>query len=241
MLKVQFLGLNGSIQEKSSSNTSFLLSVGKEMYLVDVSGNLFEATTPDLKGVILTHSHIDHIYALPSLLHQLWLKGRKEELVIYASTSCSQIAEELIKIFKLREKKGMFQISLKTMDSLDSSFIPFKTDHTDDSWGFVVRQGDKKLIYTSDTRAITDILPDFYDADVLITEASGTQDDQNLKAKGHQSGKEAGLIAERIRAKKLFLVHLPCGDDVKKSIKKEAKEVFANTEIPSVLGVYEVK
>ena len=79
MLEVEFLGINGSIQERDSGNTSLIVKSDLVSIIVDVSANIQEAVKSDIDIVILTHWHIDHVYALPSLLHQLWLKGRKKE------------------------------------------------------------------------------------------------------------------------------------------------------------------
>lgn len=130
-----FLGCSGSIQDKAASNTSILVKSDSGSILIDTSGNLSIAVKEgDLKAILYTHEHIDHVYALPSLLHQLWLKGRKEELLIYAPGETINIVEALINIFHLREKKGMFDIKTIGIDKLKNiggmKITPFKTDHT---------------------------------------------------------------------------------------------------------------
>ena len=73
MIEFRFLGANGSCQDADSGNTALLLNGTDGAVCVDLSCNIAAAVDADVDAVILTHEHIDHIYALPSLVHQLWL------------------------------------------------------------------------------------------------------------------------------------------------------------------------
>ena len=83
MLSVSFLGINGSLVDRDGGNTSLLFRSPDLKILVDVSGNIAEAVDADIDSVIITHEHIDHVYGLVSLLHQLWLSGRERKLSVY--------------------------------------------------------------------------------------------------------------------------------------------------------------
>ena len=48
---------------------------------------------------LLTHEHIDHVYALPSLLHHLWLGGRAKALDIYIPEGMEPLVNGLIDLF----------------------------------------------------------------------------------------------------------------------------------------------
>lgn len=241
---VEFLGRCGSIQDASASNTSIILRGNEGSVLIDVSGNLPEAVGDgSLKALILTHEHIDHIYALPSLLHQLWLSGRSEKLMIAASKPVLELASEMIDLFSIRKKKGIFEISMAELKPFSIAGIdisPFKTDHTSDSYGIIAACDGRTLIYTSDTRPIHDygILKS---ADVLISETSGLHSDEEvLIRKGHQSGVDAASLAIALNAERLYIVHLPADDKKKLSILEEARSVFPATEIPELLRKYEI-
>ncbi len=239
-----FLGRCGSIQDSSASNTSILLCSEDGCVLVDVSGNLSAAVhCSSLKGVILTHEHIDHVYALPSLLHQLWLSGRTEPLIIAASERVLDIADSMLGLFHLREKKGIFPIELRTLGPCSLAGIaikPFKTDHTPESYGLVAEHEGRVLVYTSDTRPIHEAssLPA---ANVLITESSGVhEDEENLIRKGHQSASDAASLASSIKAERLYIVHLPDDGVKKQQILSEARAAFSNAEIPDLLTEYSI-
>ena len=238
MIEFCFLGINGSVQELHVGNTSLLIRGEEECICVDLSCNLAAAVEAEPDMVILTHEHIDHVYGLPSFLHQSWLKGRKKPLTIIVPPLMEYIPEGLIELFGLREKAGMFDIIIRK----DSRFRvgslmvrTFLSDHTKTSIGFSVEDDEKKLLYTSDTRPGL-ISPK---VDVLIHEASGlSKYEEVLRRKGHSSGAEAGKTAKRIGAEKLFLCHLPA--EGKTKVLKDAQEFFPQAEIPKVLKWYTV-
>ena len=271
MLKLIFLGVNGSLQDTDSGNTSLLLMGRKGSLAVDLSCNIGTLVNAGVDAVILTHEHIDHVYGLPSLLHQMWIAGRRKALDIYVPKGLEGLADGLIQLFGIREKKNMFEIRMHTEPVFSVGTMKvttFPTDHTKMSIGVVVEEGDviedddvieegdaiedsdaiedamedamkgrrAKLVYTCDTRPLRDI-PSFMDgAQVLVHEASGlSKDGETLLRKGHSSGADAGKMARMLGADKLYLCHLPRGEEAKAEILHEAKMVFEESFIPEVL------
>ena len=240
MADVVFLGTNGSLQERGSGNTSLLLLSSDIRILVDVSSNVQEAVENDIDVVIVTHSHTDHVYGIPSLLHQLWLSGRKRLLTIYAPKAVIPLIDSLINAFSLRKKKNFFPLEIKEVENFqvgNTEISFFKTDHTDASIGLLFKDDKGKILYTSDTRPIKEIKEDWIDSDILIHESSGlSSDEDTLIKKGHSSGRDASTLASRIRCRRLILCHLPLRG--KEEILNEARIMFDNTILPSPLTVY---
>ena len=240
MADVVFLGTNGSLQERGSGNTSLLLLSNDIRILVDVSSNIQEAVENDIDVVIVTHSHTDHVYGIPSLLHQLWLSGRKRLLTIYAPKAVIPLIDSLINAFSLREKKNFFPLEIREVENFqvgNTEISFFKTDHTDASIGLLFKDDKGKILYTSDTRPIKEIKDDWIDSDILIHESSGSYiDEETLIKKGHSSSIDAANLANMIKCKKLILCHLPLND--KDTILEEARNVFSNTIIPSTFYQY---
>lgn len=240
MAEVIFLGNNGSLQERGSGNTSLILSSKDCKILVDVSSNIQEAVDKDIDIVIVTHNHTDHVYGIPSLLHQLWLSGRSRVLTIYAPSKVIPLIDTLINAFNLREKKNFFPLEIKEcmdvkVENTEISF--FTTDHTDSSVGIIFKDNKGKIIYTSDTRPIVNTNDQWLDCDILIHEASGLYiDEETLIKKGHSSSLDGAKLAAKIKCNLLLLCHLPKGD--KTTILEEAKSVFAHTIIPLPLSKY---
>lgn len=237
MLKFTFLGANGSIQERDSGNTSLLFSDGISSFLVDASVNIFAAVEAQIDAVVLTHEHIDHMYALPSLLHQLWLKKRTKELRIICPDGIRPMINGLIDNFSIRSKKGIFDIVFETagenrVGKMALSF--FKTVHTANSVGLVVEEGAAKVVYTCDTAPIEkDSLPACaLSPNVLIHETNSLS---SVRKPDHSGALEAAKLAVELGAKHLVLCHLPQGFEAKQAILNEAQTIYRNAELPAVL------
>ncbi len=244
MIKFKFLGANGSCQDEASGNTSVLFYDGFGAFCVDLSCNMAAVVDARVDAVVLTHEHIDHVYALPSLLHQLWLTGRESPLDIFIPNGLEHIANGLIDLFNIRSKKGIFPITIRT----DGEFTvgkmhvtTFRTDHTATSMGITLEDGDGKLVYTCDSRPIHNIPEVMHGAHVLIHETSGLREnEETLVKKGHSSGADAAELAQALNVQTLYLCHLPRGEGAKTAILAEARESFAQSVIPEILREYMV-
>lgn len=111
----------------------------------------------------------------------------------------------------------------------------FSTEHTETSVGLVVREGEDRVVYTSDTRPIREILPCMAGAQVLIHEASGCEaEEEILWKKGHSNGADAARLAERLGVGRLYLCHLPETQELRKKVLEEASAIFPSACIPPV-------
>ncbi len=243
-MKITFLGTKGSLQTKCDFNTSLLVEAKSNSILIDCSGSLSRCAEACPSDIIITHEHIDHLYGLPSLLHQMWLSGRKDKLTIHARGEALKLVSELIDLFCLRGKKGIYPIELEeiapfSVEDMDIEF--FETAHTPNSFGLVFSSNGKKVVYTSDTRPISSPSSKLENADVLITEASGLESDKpSLVDKGHQSGRDAAMLSKCLNADALYLVHMPISQEKCSMIEKEAREVFPRASIASMSEVIEI-
>lgn len=237
MLKFTFLGANGSIQERDSGNTSLLFSDGVSTILVDASVNLYAAVEAQIDAVVLTHEHIDHMYALPSLLHQLWLEKRTKPLRIICPDGIREMVNGLIENFSIRSKKGIFDIVFERaaenyVGNIKLNF--FKTPHTPNSVGMVVQSGTRRIVYTCDTAPISNARENLpTNPDILIHEANSLS---LVRKPDHSGGLEAAKLAQELGAKRLILCHLPKGEEAKEAILNEARTLYSETELPIILN-----
>jgi ribonuclease Z len=108
--RIVVLGSGPALASATRDNTFFLFESEGNSLLIDCAGSPFHkllrvGAEPDrLGGVLLTHAHPDHIYGLPSLIHEMWLWGRREVLRIYASEHTRLLALSLVDVFQLRSK-----------------------------------------------------------------------------------------------------------------------------------------
>ncbi len=253
-MKCYFLGYTGSIQTSEASNTSLAIEVGREILLIDVSGSPFMSLKQsgldplNVQTILLTHTHIDHLYALPSFIHQSWLVGRRDPLQIIGNEETIFFAQRLCDLFNLKEKKNIFEIQwTQANSSTPRGLIEgveatlFDVPHGVPTLGITLKHNTRKLVYFADCKPLESYDPSTYDADLLIHECGGTlEEETNLNASGHSSAHQAGEVAKYLRSNRLLLVHLP--EDVKKRERclTVAKRVFLKCELPQLYTAYEV-
>jgi len=251
---IRFTGTLGSIQSAESGNVSIIVSHEDNNVLVDVSGSpvqnlaLAGISPLSLDLVVITHSHVDHTYALPSLVHNLWLLGRSNALRIVGNSETLQVAKDLCDVFGLEKKKGMFPIYWIGTDSqwdtihcqsLDIDL--FRVQHGVPTCGCRFISGDKTVVYMADCCPAETYPEELYGASVLIHEAGGTAiDEPGLVSRGHSSGRQAAMVARSLGCESLMLCHLPPDEQCQQMILSEAREVFPNTLIPKLFHPYEV-
>jgi ribonuclease Z len=119
MAEIHFLGTGGSVATPKRDNTSVLLRTGKELILIDCPGSVaakirklgFEPS--QVTTIILTHIHPDHIYGLPSLIHnQMLIAG---EVRIFGSDPAVDFSRRLLDLFSLRRRKIRTRVRFRTL------------------------------------------------------------------------------------------------------------------------------
>lgn len=258
-MKFTFTGVLGGVQTARSGNTSLIFTDGATNLLVDVSGSpagSIAACGVDplrLTAVFLTHGHIDHIYGLPSLIHNLWLMGRREPLAIYGNSATIELGQRLCKLFSLESKPGIFHIDWETV-SQDSVFEigsfsirPLAANHGLPTLGLVIRSGAEKVVYTADSAPIDSRQNDITGASALIHEAGGlASQESTLNPAGHSSSRQAAEMAAKIAAMEpqglkpaLMLCHLPPQAPLIESMRREAEAHYDGAVIiPVPMKIY---
>lgn len=229
-MKLHFLGTGSALPTKERQNLSLLLEAENEIVLVDTSGTPMQgilktgASLDHLKDVILTHAHVDHLYALPSLLHCLWLRRRKAHsqtthtIRLHGLKETLAVAGKLIEAFDLREKPETLPIEMITVDpdveeKLDIklgnlTINAFRVEHGGmPTIGFYIEKPDgTRLLFSSDA-IVTDAIRSRLTSKtkILIHDCGG-----GMKSNGSHAGAEE--IAELIQGtavEEVYLVHLP--------------------------------
>ena len=86
-----------AIRRGGPSPTANLLVIGGYPYVIDcglgVTRGLVEAglPLPELRCIIITHLHSDHVLELGPLIHTAWTAGLKEKVVVYGPTGTAAV------------------------------------------------------------------------------------------------------------------------------------------------------
>lgn len=246
-MKIHFLGTAGAIASKDRDNTALLIELDENLILIDCPGSVVQKIKKlrldpnGITDVIITHDHTDHVYGLPSLIHSLWLTGRKSCLNIRGTENVLKTCLNLVDALALRAKKNMFDLNFvpfkdgdRVIEKGSLRIFVFEVSHSTGSVGICLYYGDKKVVYSSDTEPCENVEKYAVEANVLIHECGNSSYEHQ---QGHSNPEEVANSALKCRVKQLYLVHLPLEFAVDPSIVVERVEkIFKNTvAIPSDL------
>ncbi len=223
MGRVIFLGtgdpLNG---ERAQSCLAMSLS-GEEALLIDASsgtvllGQLEAAGIPleSVRHLFVTHRHFDHVGGLAPLLTALArLPGAF--LTVHATPQTLAALRDLLSLTipgvedwlggRLRWAE---LIAGKPTTAGDADVTPFEADHGIECVGFRIEQEGSVMVHAADTRPCQNVVEHARDADLLVHEAYGLENDvERAHAFGHSTAAEAGRVAREAGVRRLALTHL---------------------------------
>lgn len=236
MSKVIILGSSNAVPTKESENTHMVI-VGKERtLLIDCVSNpivRLEQAGVDfnkLTDIIVTHFHPDHASGIPLLLMDMWLMGRQAPLNIYGLHYTLDRVETMMNLYNWSEWPQFFPVVFYRLPSNEMTLVSSCEDfivyaspvhHMIPNIGLRIQfpHSKKTLAYSCDTEPCDEVIRLSADVDVLIHEATG-------ESPGHSSAKQAGEIAQKAGAKKMFLIHYPTGKFERSGLVAQAKSVF---------------
>jgi ribonuclease Z len=209
------LGVGTAVSEPDRECTHMVWRSPDGAFLIDVVGNTYArlmqagADPQALSGIILTHSHADHIYGLPIFLTQLFLLGRRDAIPIYALEPTIAQAQALIAASAVDDY--MLPVDWRPIEAGDE--IPAGpnwrlrttlTEHTRPCLAlrFEERQSGRALVYSGDTSPCAAVEALAQGCELLIHEAT-----TKAPFAGHTTPFQAGEVAQRVGAKRLVLVH----------------------------------
>ncbi|MBK5245672.1 MAG: MBL fold metallo-hydrolase [Peptostreptococcaceae bacterium] len=208
-----------------SSGNSYLVKSGTTALLIDagISGrrileglNHSETLLEDVKGILVTHEHGDHIKSLNTITKKL------PNVIAYANENTwslieNKIAETKKKIFKTGEIFDIGDIQVKPFNISHDAIEPV---------GFSFYYEGSQISIVTDTGHITEeIYEEIIDADILVLESNHDVNmlkmcrypwnvkQRILGTEGHLSNEDAGgilcrLISGKSKKRQVLLAHL---------------------------------
>lgn len=218
-VRLTILGSAYSLADETHENTHFVVESGTRTVLVDCAGSPLArlrragVDAARISDVVVTHFHPDHVAALPLLLMDMWLLGRRHALDIYGPLHAVERLDAMMGLYESERWPVFFPLifhpipnvegqtllecdTLRLIASPVKHLIPtiglrFENPHTGGS-----------AAYSSDTEPCAQLVRLGQRCEILIHEATG-------HGPGHSSAAQAGEVARRAEAGELLLIHYP--------------------------------
>ncbi len=241
MTELIVLGASNAVPTLEGENTHIAIRAGERVVLVDCGSNpllRLEQAGLDFEAIsdlILTHFHPDHVGGLPLFLMDMWLLGRKTPLVIHGLDYTLDRAEKMMGLFGWEDWPNFFPVSFHRIPSRQMTLLldfpelriyASPVQHLLPNIGLRIelKRENKSVAYSCDTEPCQAVIDLAQEVDALFHESSGP-------FKGHTSAAQAGEVARKAGAKKLYLIHYPTGKFASGEPADEARKAFAGPVI----------
>jgi ribonuclease Z len=221
MARMILLGVGTAVPDNDRENTHMLWDGPGGPLLIDAGGSTYQRllragyNPQQLRGVLLTHNHTDHINGLPALLFSIGLARRTEPLPIYGLPVTLKLVQNVIAAFEMEDYTVPVQwqpleagASLPLSDAANGSghwqIRTARTRHTRPCLAlrFEDQHSGIALVHSADTAPDPDVAALAQGAHTLIHEASMSEESEF-----HTTPRQAGEIARQAGAQRLIIVH----------------------------------
>ncbi|WP_372351525.1 MBL fold metallo-hydrolase [Streptomyces sp. KL116D] len=250
-MKLTVVGCSGSFPSADSACSSYLVEADGYRLLLDMgNGALGELQRHcglyDLDAIFLSHLHADHCIDMCAYFVVRYYRhdgGRCDPIPVFGPEGTEQrlttahadtpSASAFSEVFDFHTvKPGAYEIG-------PFSVRMEKVCHPVESYAIRVEHGGRSLTYSGDTGPCAALDELAQDTDLFLCEAAFTHGKENIPAL-HLNGREAGESAQRARARKLVLTHIPPWTDPQVNL-TDARAVYDGAVELAAPGVtYEI-
>ena len=220
---VTFLGTSAAVPGVARDTTSLCLTGPKDLLLIDCGGSPVQKLRRigldprHLTAIVITHTHPDHAYGLPSLVQSLILLGRTWPLPIYCREEHTNTIQTLLDLFRLLGRGCPVEIvGVKAREGervlkTDDFVVTGSPNAHGQMPNLAIRAEAPALgrgaVYSSDTEPTVTVVRLARGAHTLIHEATFPHREQD-RAHGHSTARQAGEVAEAAGVRRLILAHI---------------------------------
>ena len=198
-LKVVVCGSRSPLPSPGRAEACILVEAGDDIYIFDLGNGSMDNLTqyqvpwPNVKAVLITHMHSDHIADLPDAHLQSWVQGRDSPLMVYGPEGINLVTKGFELAYSAdyqyrNEHHGddMLPMSIAGFntiqiidnqlipnDTLGLEILPFVVDHypVNSAFGFKISYKGRTLVISGDTIHDGSVQKYSKDVDLLIHSA----------------------------------------------------------------------
>jgi ribonuclease BN (tRNA processing enzyme) len=197
MAEIIVLGSASGDPSPGRGSSSYLLGAGDKLYQFDAGEGCSAAMKRQkidhskIAAIIISHMHPDHISGIFMEIQMMYLAKRKEPLAIYLPSEAREPLERFMQATYLFKEKMGFEITVSaiqpdpffrddnvTIYARANGHLENYRQYIEDgkysnklqSYSYVIRTGNKKIIYSGDISSVQDYADLLDGCDLLITE-----------------------------------------------------------------------
>ena len=198
-LKVVVCGSRSPLPSPGRAEACILVEAGDDIYIFDLGNGSMDNLTqyqvpwPNVKAVLITHMHSDHIADLPDAHLQSWIQGRDSPLMVYGPEGINLVTKGFELAYSAdyqyrNEHHGddMLPMSIagfNTIQIIDNQLIPndtpgleilpFVVDHypVNSAFGFKISYKGRTVVISGDTINDGSVQKYSKDVDLLVHSA----------------------------------------------------------------------
>jgi len=198
-LKVVVCGSRSPLPSPGRAEACILVEAGDDIYIFDLGNgsmdnlNEYQVPWPNVKAVLITHMHSDHIADLPDAHLQSWIQGRNSPLMVYGPEGINLVTKGFELAYSAdyqyrNEHHGdeMLPMSIagfNPIQIMDNQLIPndtpgleilpFVVDHypVNSSFGFKISYKGRTVVISGDTIHDGSVQKYSKDVDLLVHSA----------------------------------------------------------------------
>lgn len=255
MQKITLLGTSGAVTDAQRDNVSFVFSSQHEQLsdfhiLLECGGSAAHKLAKigvryeSLQDVIITHTHLDHLYGLPGLIFSIMYRDveRTAPFRIYCPEGASEMIARFLDFFELR-KDCWFPLEIHGIPEEEQAVVlenahviitstPVNHVPTMPTYGVKIlsKVSRKSVVYSSDTTYSERLIRLAKGADLLLHECAGLS--YHPIPPIHSNAIQAGKIAKETGCQKLVLLHLDTVlNDASQEILNEVGQHFSRESV----------
>ena len=214
--RITLLGTGCAIPNKLRNPPGTLISFKDKINIIlDIGSGISRkinnhVSILDIKYIIISHFHIDHVSDLFYFLKANYMLERKEKLIIIGVEGLNQLYNKWLDTHDYMKPHLDFvtikEITPKTPMALlnNIEIIGIEVPHDKFSLAYLIKKDNFKIIYSGDTGFSEELITLAKNADILIHECSLTDDKYS---EIHVTPTQLSKIAIKSNVKKLIATH----------------------------------